>query len=272
MAVLVPWRSLPGFVLALSFGAGWSNLHAAQINALPLEGGPKYFLSISGTIQSGDSERLARTFARVTRIGEIRLASRGGDVVEAVLMGEIIKAMRLPTVVPANAVCASACFFLWLNGNQRLLSGGLGHLGLHRPSLENPSATEGSRQAQANLVNAVTRYLEGKRVPRKFIDLMMSRQASQFYWLSSADLQEIGITPPEHAELYLAQCRDSASELKAQRRAAQRSHDARTVKEINARMSALLQCQTRLDDEARAASVQQLRSGWRPPPPFHPGK
>ena len=266
------WRSLAALLLALSFGAAGPSLHAAQIKALSLGGGGDHFLSISGTIQSGDSERLARTFARVTRISEIRLESRGGDVVEAILMGEIIKAMRLPTVVPANATCASACFFLWLNGNQRLLSEGRGQLGVHRPALENPSSSAGSRQAQANLLSAVTGYLEGRRVPRKFIDLMMSHPFGQFYWLSNADLRELGITPPELEDLYLAQCHDSAGELAARRQAAQRSHDAKTVKEIGARMSALRRCQAALDDEARGIAVQQLRSGWRPPPPFLPGR
>jgi hypothetical protein len=257
-------------LLALSTAAGWDNLHAAQIKALPQEGG--YVLSITGTIQSGDTERLAKAFARTARIKEIRLASRGGDVVEAILMGEIIKGMRLPTVVATNETCASACFFLWLNGSQRLASHGLGRLGLHSPFLQNPSNTEGSRTAQANLVSAVTGYLEDRRVSRKFIDLMMSRPSSQFYWLSGADLLELGTIPPELAELYLARCQDSAVALATKRREAQRAHDTGTMREVNARTSALLQCQTRLDDEARDATVQELRSGWRPPPPFHPGR
>jgi hypothetical protein len=257
-------------LLALSIGAGWDNLHAAQVKALPQQGG--YVLSITGTIQSGDAERLARTFARVTRIKEIRLASRGGDVVEAVLMGEVIRAMRLHTVVATNETCASACFFLWLNGSRRLANHGLGRLGLHSPFLQNPSNTEGSRTAQANLANAVTGYLEDRRVPRKFIDLMMSRPSSQFYWLSGADLLEIGTTPPELEELYLAQCHGSVGGLTARRRAAQRAHDAGTMKEIDARMSGLVQCRSRLDDEVRAATVQELRNGWRPPPPFQPGR
>jgi hypothetical protein len=193
-------------------------------------------------------------------------------VVEAVLMGEMIRAMRLPTVVPAGATCASACFFLWLNGNQRLLGEGRGKLGVHRPALEKVSASEGSRQAQANLLKAVTGYLEAGRVPRKFIDLMMSHPFGQFYWVSNADLQELGVIPPELEELYRAQCHDSAGELAARRRAAQRDHDGKTVKETTARMSALRQCQAALDDEARASAVQQLRNGWRPPPPFLPGK
>jgi len=88
------------------------------------------------------------------------LASPGGDVLEAMKIGRLIRALKLQTIIPSkdgepqqfgangehrsqrpsvNYICASACFFIFVAGIKRELdisfSASEPLLGIHRPYL-----------------------------------------------------------------------------------------------------------------------------------------
>ena len=49
-------------------------------------------------------------------------------------------------------------------------------------------------------------YLEAQMVPRRLIDLMMSRPSNDVYWLNSKDFQEFGEYRPEVEEFLINKC------------------------------------------------------------------
>jgi hypothetical protein len=265
------WARISSVLLGCMFAAIGSSISAAEIEAKPYEGGRANMLLISGEIEVGDSTKLATALLQIPKIVQIDLNSPGGHVFEAIRMGEIINAVRLPTGVQRLSACMSACFFLWLNGSQRTASSDpkyVGRLGLHRPYLRNPSNTAASLRAQSALQQAVTSYLEGKLVQRRFIDLMMTRSSNMVYWMSDLDLAEIGLNPPELEELYTAKCGGSLRQLQAKGNWAVISGDSRGAEEVNARIAQVIDCATDLDVRAKLDAIEKLRTGWLPPLPF----
>lgn len=76
-------------------------------------------------IKQNDSFELRKAL-RNHDIQNIVLASPGGSVFEGLQMAGIIYDKKLRTYVPPEAVCASACSYLFFAGNERLADGSLG--------------------------------------------------------------------------------------------------------------------------------------------------
>jgi len=115
-------------VLILSF-SGFDVARAATIRTVfdTTRSGKTYELALlSGTIGTGDTRTVARYFLANPDVFRLRLNSGGGDVIEAARIGELVKVLRLEVVVVGNGVCASACFFIWMNGamNRPGIAGG----------------------------------------------------------------------------------------------------------------------------------------------------
>jgi hypothetical protein len=175
------------------------------------------FISVVGLITTGDADKLINVL-RMQKygLGYIDLDSPGGDVAEAIKMAEIIKPLYPNVRVAPGRYCASACVFLWLVGTsreatapenvQRLTKLGLkpaGTLGLHRPYLKNFDSVSNK---QSEVMRQVQTYLESQMVPRRLVDLMMSRPSNDIYWLNSKDLQEFGSYRPEVEEFLINKC------------------------------------------------------------------
>jgi hypothetical protein len=106
---------------------------------------------LSGAITEGDARRLEDLIqANMPLLGSLALNSRGGSVSEAIEVGRVVHRYYLWTQAPStlegkrphywlwgkgrlievpDAICASACFFVWLGGVNR--SGD--RVGIHRP-------------------------------------------------------------------------------------------------------------------------------------------
>lgn len=80
---------------------------------------------IVGEIESGDYFHLRRILRR-NEITTVALHSPGGSVSEALQMGAIIHDQQLTTYIPSDAVCASACSFIFFAGQERVSDGMLG--------------------------------------------------------------------------------------------------------------------------------------------------
>ena len=174
-------------------------------------------ISVVGLITKGDADKL-RNVIRTQKYGiaTISLDSPGGDVAEAIQMAEITKPLYVMVRVAPGKFCASACLFLWLVGTprmataqesvQRLSKLGLnpaGTLGLHRPYLQNFDSVSNK---QSEVMRQVQNYLETQMVPRRLIDLMMSRPSNDIYWLNSKDFQEFGEYRPDVEEFLINKC------------------------------------------------------------------
>jgi len=67
------------------------------------------------------------------------LSSNGGFLSEGIAIGKIIRAHQLRTVVPASAVCLSACAEAFLGGVSMRIDG---IVAFHRPQIQIPNASQ----------------------------------------------------------------------------------------------------------------------------------
>jgi len=138
------------------FVVGSQNSRCAEIR----EDGPTA-LVLEGTIAAGDYEKVNSLIAG-QEIDTIVLASLGGNLVEAMKIGRLVRQLKLYTTVPAleddglsdkesaehhvhdkaNRLCTSACFFVFVAGvwrntwySDELRGTSPPALGIHRPYL-----------------------------------------------------------------------------------------------------------------------------------------
>lgn len=229
--------------------------------------------SFTGKIRTGDATRFAGVVMRhAALIKSVFLDSPGGDVGEAIKIGDIVRAARLDTYVQPNATCASACFFIWLNGANRAVvnwptenrkTGGTsppGRLGLHRPYLTNFTESETSVKAQAKAMEGVRSYLTSKFVPFRLIDAMMARSSEDIYWVSQLDLNELGESSPDLQELYVARCGDNRRQLYSQRQAARERKDEALSALLLDSIGRINGC---IDDLSAASRAGAVQTGFR---------
>ena len=94
------------------------------IRLVPVPGeAPSAALLLQGHIVDGDLARLRRALAQ-GGYAALALNSPGGSVVEARDMARLIRRLEVPVVVPARAVCASACFLLFAAGRDKVAEPG----------------------------------------------------------------------------------------------------------------------------------------------------
>ena len=262
-------------VSCILFTAGVGTSYAAEIEmkSVSRSNVQRNVAMIKGQIMPGDARKLVNLMVvNSDKYLPVVLDSTGGDVVEAIRMGVVIKTLRLPTRVENGGVCASACFFIWMAGSSRLASGfprptRFGRIGLHRPFLRTPDNSETSLAVQANVMRGVTSYLEANLVSRRLIDLMMNRPSNDIYWLNNDDIAEIGDVPPDLEELYIAKCRYDRRRI-GQYVEAEAKRDFRLLGEIEAKDNEIVKCTSDLDFSVYQAGMDKLLTGWLPPNPF----
>ena len=100
-----------GALLALL--AALSSLPAEAMSFRLVKTGGQQAILATGEIVPGDARKLARALSRSSPsyhgTPQILLDSPGGVVVEAIAMAELMRKTGVTTVVPAHAMCASAC-------------------------------------------------------------------------------------------------------------------------------------------------------------------
>ena len=70
-------------------------------------------IQINGTIVPGDANKVKTLVAKSNSLG-ILINSRGGDVLEAIKIANIVEQYRQPVKVAGSGFCVSACFFIIL--------------------------------------------------------------------------------------------------------------------------------------------------------------
>jgi hypothetical protein len=264
-------RFLAMVLLSCAFVNSW----CADLKGKEVIAGDRRFTRFvfSGPIESGDAARFAAVLlANASVIEDLDLDSPGGDVREAMKIGEIVRAARLDTYVQPGATCASSCFFIWLNGANRAViswqtrngkTGDLvppGRLGLHRPYLTRFSASEESLSAQTRGMEVVKSYLAGRFIPGRLIDAMLAHPSNEIYWVNQADIDELGESSPDLQELYVAKCGDNRRQIYPQIGAARQRGDAALAGVLLNGVRRINGCISGLSAESRAAA---LRSGFR---------
>ena len=168
---------------------------------------------IYGELTEGDAETFRALVDLVLRDGlrvhRVRLNSPGGLVDEALAIGDIVRTLKLDTVAPTkivwDAVCESACFYIWAAGIDRYGE----DIGIHRPYFDpqnfarlSPSNASAEYQKLADLVAG---KLEGWGIPNLLVRRMLSASSQQVFPLSPEDFQLLR-NDPAFSELLISRC------------------------------------------------------------------
>lgn len=221
-------------IAMLIFGMWATSANGATIKqAYTVDGDYRWAIKVEGNIVPGDAAKLLTKLLDFYLVAgpvvdTVYLMSRGGDINDAMKMGDIIRRLRLKTVIPMkdmgspastggilpdnpnDAICASACFLVFVGGVEREGD----YLALHRPYLPRVEANKLSdieyEAAQKQVMVKVQGYLRSMDVGQFWIDTMMSTNSQDVYvpaWseLDRRDRPLIGTVPPIE-EIMLAKC------------------------------------------------------------------
>ena len=168
-------------------------------------------LYMVGRIVPGDFEKFRRMVARPNMVARLWLASSGGDVAEAIRIGELVRELFIETHAPtwsvfdirtrqmrdgvsvlssdalrtgnlcngARCICASACVLIWAAGADR--NGDV--IGLHRPSFNEQvfgqiTAAEAQR-VYAQVIDSVDGYYRRMELPSRTISAFLGTDSQR---------------------------------------------------------------------------------------------
>lgn len=187
----------------------------------PADKGGKRVLLAEGRVDATLPARLKAAIEADEQIEEIWLRSRGGDARAGNAAGKIIRSYRgMLTRVPAGSVCFSACNFVFMGGDRRVVDDGgvfMVHMFTHTQdrALIDEVVIEGSKatteligsieQSSALLASEDNDFLIRMGISRKLLtDIMYQQQAvksadnsSTRYCLSTAEVREYNVMPVE---------------------------------------------------------------------------
>ncbi len=176
--------------------------------------GPSGPLVLSGDIVPGDYDRLLAKIAedqnRFFEQGKLLLASDGGDVTEAIKIARLVKALSTEVIVgPVTGRCAGACFLIYAAADQRGTDGPR-LIGVYRPQLDDADASllPGPDAAilEDDMLADARALVQDNAVPEYLVDEMFRHTASDVYWLSERDEQNLGAKSPSFEKFLAAKC------------------------------------------------------------------
>lgn len=206
---LLYFLTVLSLIPGISFGM---DIDVEYINPFTGHIGPYETLVLRGEIKPGDYDRLFE-FAAKNNVDlhaiQIALASPGGDVSEALQIGQLFKSIYATVAVgPVTGQCASACFILYTSAVQRSSAPGL--VGIHRPYVNkerlltlSPSAAEA---LETSALSAAEGYLHKLRVPSSIVDIMFENASTEIHWLNLDELRMLGDRPAWYEEFLIARC------------------------------------------------------------------
>lgn len=260
----------------------------SQCSAIEIQALPFFKASLSGRIEPNDTQKLANFLkTQRTPISTVVLDSRGGDVDEAIRIGELIKFAFIGTKVQSEKICASSCFFLFLAGSDRYASpsrlmqpGELeaiyatakksgatrkpelpGFVGLHRPFY---TKTANIEEHQSAMMARVGSYLKKQMISGRLIDAMMSHPSNDIYWLTELDLKEIGNYPPQQEEVFIQRCGYDRNSDAEQFKAIEQGNSSNSEEIFQQQLQAN-ECIDTLKEKLQRSAFEKIRRGWLPP-------
>ena len=237
----------------------------------------RFDVHVTGALSQGDSERIVAEIVAIQPISRenyvlpymLTIDSPGGDINEALRMAQLVRAAHMDVVVPKQATCASACFFVYLAGQSRAASGAdeiraegaarsLGAVGIHRPYYRKNVGGPTAAVKQEELMSAVVDVLKKERVPQALVEEMMARPSSDLYWLDARDLRMLGRYRAGVEEELIENCGYS-------RRREQAMSAKEFIADSNSGVGACVRNHIATTyNTPRAEAFARMRSGWRP--------
>jgi len=157
---------------------------------------------ISGKIEPGDTEKVNAFLSRVDqsatsalpiRIGIAYLDSPGGNVVEAMKIGRLLRSRQIGTFVTSDSLCASACVLVLAAGVHRAAAGSVEIHSFYSTAILGTGDFAGANRQYDLLTKSVEEYLREMRVPRALLDEMIKVPHSMSRRLTLEDTISLGL-------------------------------------------------------------------------------
>ena len=165
---------------------------SAEVKSLSARDG-RITIVITGDIALGDADTFKALVKQANDggklVGNLRLNSTGGSLLEGVKLADAVRYAKLSTNVGKNAVCASACFLVFAAGNSKFASYGA-QIGVHGASDQSGNETIGANAATVSMA----KIAKDLGVPPAIIGRMVVTPPTEVVWLSPQDLQSMGTT------------------------------------------------------------------------------
>lgn len=188
--------ALVGVVLAAATHYAW----ALDFKPVTSSSAAMPFVVVSG--EFGTNEPLAGFLEAVTQSGAkvVTFDSPGGNVLTAIQLGRMIRALGLDTLQVRQMECASACSLAFMGGVKRFADPG--SIGVHRSSFSSNAAVStddavaGVQALTANIIS----YLNDMGVDPKLLAVALSYDKSDIRYLSASEMAELRVTNMDVAQ------------------------------------------------------------------------
>lgn len=152
----------------------------------------KGVIVLRGTIAANDYERLYNGLYDISQnnhitFDAIRLDTGGGNLIAGFKLAMFIRKYNIATVVPANSMCASACFLIFAAGRERWADY-TSKIGVHSVSI---NGEEDATTAQGTVI--MTRYLSNLGVPKGIIGRLVTTKPNDMAWLDKNELDSMSV-------------------------------------------------------------------------------
>ena len=149
---------------------------------------------VEGIFESDDAKTFRSITDHLTNATVGFFNADGGNLMEGIRIGEIIRQKRFSTVVLEGDRCVSACALAWLGGIERFMTVG-SKIGFH-------AAYDASTGQQTGIGNAlIGAYLNKLGLPYQAVAYMTKATPDSMTWLTSSDAAKYQIKVTELSPL-----------------------------------------------------------------------
>jgi ATP-dependent protease ClpP protease subunit len=135
------------------------------------------------------TSRTAVDFMRASRenpgLVVLGLDSPGGDVHAGLLLAEQVRALGIGTMVTTDGTCASACAYVFMAGDRRIMNG---RLGVHQ--FYGSETGQGDTQA---VVSQIMESMNASGASPKVMEIMFRTKPDDMYFFSRQEVRAYGI-------------------------------------------------------------------------------
>lgn len=188
-----------------------ANLYSADIRIHKDSAGYIVGTMIEGAIKKGDYEKFKKVVVEYGYdAGDVYILSSGGDVIESIKIGTLIRKLNFTTNVPMrrddtnkshcslsvkpkdkkNCTCMSSCFLIYVSGVDRYGN----YIGIHRPRMGSDGVKRLANSEYTKIYNntssLIKDYFNNMGVPSYVYDIMMSVKSTNVELLDSQIIEK----------------------------------------------------------------------------------
>ena len=159
---------------------------------------------LAGDIEEGDAARLvdfieatsnvlSSSLKQPVRVGQIYLHSNGGNLIEAMRIGRVIRNNLISVQITHDSVCYSACVIAHLGGVVRIPVGPMGIHSFYSSEFVGSENFASSSKKYNEIAELVGAYMREMRVPTSLLDEMMKVSHKSVKILDFEEMKRFGV-------------------------------------------------------------------------------